>query len=155
MMRIRLSPTMLNSVTQKATTKMPTTDKTVLTINVPIKVTMENVDDILCTAFDNGYGGCWYWMNNRVSNHPLLPDEYAWHGITKYNDIVTVWDDEHTEFKLDLEKFLKGLQMWVEHKIRQGDTIEFDGDQIDCGMIDAGDADNIVQFALFGELVYG
>ena len=63
-------------------------------------------------------------------------------------------DDTHI---LTREKFFKGLRLYVEEGCCREDILEFVGGglRIDAMMVDAAVADAIVQYALFGEVVYG
>jgi hypothetical protein len=100
------------------------------------KISAELVDDIMCAAME---GGISYWCTSAL---PLKNDyrgcQYA-HEILTRGGTLLVKPDGEREIELTLEKFLKGLSM-------------FDGDP---EQHDAGDADAIVQYAVFGEIVYG
>lgn len=68
------------------------------------------------------------------------------------------FDDEDTEwYTLNKEKFMKGLEMYL-HDPRY-ECLEKDVSNkyytIDTTCIDAGCADTIIQYALFGEEVFG
>ena len=54
---------------------------------------------------------------------------------------------------MSLEKFLKGFQLWLENGGDQYGAVQ--GHEVDCCNIDAGCADAIIQYALFGEVMYG
>ena len=121
----------------------------VLTVNVKIKVTSSEIDNIMCTAIE---GGINYWCDGYYGSDgdfSLLPEnqveiKYEWEHLV-YNGYLTMIEDGNIEHKLDQEKFIKGLQMWIDkHHVTT----------IDTGDIDADDADCIVQYALFGELKY-
>ena len=128
-------------------------------VTIKINVTMQNVDDILCTAFDRGYGGALYWATPKRPGVMNEPVEYVWEVITKNRQTMIVMEDpEHGAMiphSLDLERFLHGFQIWCEQQNQNGRSLPMDDGEIDCGMIDANDADNIVQYAIFGRLVYG
>lgn len=61
--------------------------------------------------------------------------------------------EEDEIYELNLEKFLTGFKLWVAQGMDAYGAVS--GREVDCGMIDAGDADSIIQLALFGEVVYG
>ena len=50
------------------------------------------------------------------------------------------------KYWLDLEKFLKGFQLWIENGGDQYGAVQ--GHEVDCCNIDAGCADDIIQYAL-------
>ena len=136
------------------------------TVNVKIKVTSSEIDNIMCTAIE---GGINYWCDGYYGSggdFSLLPEnqveiKYEWEHLV-YGGYLTMTEDtsdlDSSNFdkdgnllingmthKLDQEKFMKGLQMWIDkHHVTT----------IDTGDIDADDADCIVQYALFGELKY-
>lgn len=56
---------------------------------------------------------------------------------------------------LDRDKFLAGFKLWLENDRDSYDAIDYSDGSVDCGQIDATCADEIVQYALFGELVFG
>ena len=63
-----------------------------------------------------------------------------------------LYDAESPEkWELTLEKFLAGMKLYLENG---GSTCVCD-EEVDTCNIDADGADSIVQYALFGELVYG
>ena len=54
--------------------------------------------------------------------------------------------DSDDTWEFDRDKLLKGMQMYCEnHNVAPSDLMV---------MYDAGDADNIIQYALFNELVF-
>ncbi len=119
------------------------------TVNVKIKVTSSEIDDIMCTAIE---GGINYWCESYYGSggdFSLLPEnqveiKYEWEHLV-YGGYLTMIEDGNIEHKLDQEKFMKGLQMYIDkHHVTT----------IDTGDIDADGADCIVQYALFGELKY-
>ena len=120
------------------------------------------VPDIIITALEGGIG---YWAcldtdyeewteckkrlneNSRraasiediaieviLSNKPL--------ALFDVEDADVVWD-------LTLDKIMKGIEQFEEEEEVPLEAI------IDRGAFDAEDADRIIQYALFGELVYG
>ena len=68
--------------------------------------------------------------------------------------MLKLYDIENGDkYWLDREKFLKGFRFWVENGGDQYGAVQ--GSEVDCCNIDAGCADEIVQYALFGEVVFG
>ena len=54
---------------------------------------------------------------------------------------------------LTLKKFLKGFRLWVEKGYDRNGACA--NGVVDGCMIDASDADNIIQLALFGDIIFG
>ncbi len=117
-------------------------------------VTAQMVDDILCTAF---YGGISYWCHTVYpENRDYEGIEYTSESLTAGKNIVFVTDEplavdvedeEKTEWLMTMPRFLEGMRREC---MRSGMTVEAMYDNHD-----ADTADNIVQYALFGELIYG
>lgn len=111
-----------------------------------VSVSDQDIDDILCTALE---GGINYWVDSyRIKTNPGNC-KYVSDVVSKGGTIeIDVIDDETHE--LNLEKFQKGIEMFLNE---YPNKIDVDC-CIDPGDIDACDADCIVQYALFNELVY-
>lgn len=116
---------------------------------IPARViyTDEELSDILCTAVEGGIG---YW--SRVS---------AVNGGERYIS-VDLEPNEDTDLDFGTTTInLKRLQQAIDHIVAARETVNLRSDIVksivsgDPGDIDADGADAIVQFAMFGELVYG
>tara|TARA_R110002020_G_scaffold37537_4_gene113319 strand:- start:6830 stop:7285 length:456 start_codon:yes stop_codon:yes gene_type:complete len=146
-------------------------------VNIEVKITSAEIDDIICTAIE---GGINYWCESYYGSggdFSLLPEsqvemKYEWEHLV-YGGYLTI--DEDTSdlssenfdadgnylytgmtHKLDQESFMKGLQMWIDKHPSSVDIVSLPNKYttINTGQIDADDADCIVQYALFGELKY-
>ena len=151
-------------------------------INVPITLTPEEINDIICTAIE---GGITYWCESYMGHGDNLTLDGADQLVVEYGETVTRASDIKYAFewlgfggyltleedkseldaenfdgdgnfkytgmthRLDLDLFKAGLEKWLSSK-----TVK-PGECFDIGDIDAGDADSIVQYAIFGELKYG
>ena len=51
-------------------------------------------------------------------------------------------------------RFIQGFEAWVENGYDYNGAVSANG-KVDTSLIDAGDADTIIQLALFDEIVYG
>lgn len=61
--------------------------------------------------------------------------------------------EENEEYLLDKKKSLRGLKIFLDNS--EGKICKLDsGYEVDPTNIDANDADSIIQYAIFGELVY-
>lgn len=116
------------------------------TITSREKITQEMIDDILCSAFE---GGISYWASHVFPENNVWPD-----GVTFVSEClsrgvnVCIKDLEEDDiYLLTLPMFVDGLSKAVE--FRECTLESF------CENHDAFDADLVVQFALFGRIIYG
>lgn len=123
-------------------------------LTIYVSLTQEDIDDIMVSALE---GGITYWADEAVVEGEYL-GEYASEQISRGGKlkihVIEPFDNEDTEwYELDREKFLKGFKRWIEDTDAQYGAVNGDG-TVDCGRIDGGCADSIVQYALFDEIVY-
>lgn len=117
-----------------------------LNINIKTQYKDEDIDDIMCTALE---GGINYWCDRVEVVGEYLGDaseQISRGGILKLHD-----SEEDETYELTLDKFLVGLAKVVGER---GLDVIYRG-KIDPSNIDAEDADAIVQYALFGDIIYG
>lgn len=109
-------------------------------------ITDQNISDILSSAFD---GGITYWCDKvEVIDGDYKGAEYASDAVAKGAAIKLHVHDYDGEVKvLNRESLIKGLERAAEHYGRTVYAYVRDHD--------AGEADIAVQFAVFGELVFG
>ncbi len=111
------------------------------------KITQEMIDDFLCAAFE---GGITYWCNKiEVGGGSPYPEgaTYGSECLSRGRHI-RIWDGEdEIWYDLTLNNFLKAI---AEEAQAQHQSIEEMYENHDATI-----ADNIVQRALFGKLVYG
>ena len=115
-----------------------------------VELTQQDIDDIMVAALE---GGINYWCDEAAVEGGEYLGEYASDQISRGGTILLHDTDEDAYRKLDLEKFLKGFKLWLENGGDQYGAVQ--GHEVDCCNIDAGCADEIVQYALFGEVIYG
>lgn len=116
---------------------------------VTIKVTQQDVDDIMATALDCGIS---YWCY-RAEVIGEYKGEYASDQISR-GGLLRLYDREDGgKYMLSLDGFLNGFKLWIE----SGACYEWgavENNKLDVGQIDAVAADAIVQYAIFKEIVY-
>lgn len=118
------------------------------TIN--FKLNMQDIDDIMACALE---GGINYWCSEAKVIGEYL-GEYASEQISR-GGILELYDTEDDEVYLfDIKKFIQGFEAWVENGYDYNGAVSANG-KVDTSLIDAGDADTIIQLALFDEIVYG
>lgn len=116
-------------------------------VSIEVEVSSQDVDDILCAAFEGGIG---YWCDEVVVDGKwpegaTYASEALSRGATLKLKDAEPEDDTDGYFTLTLDMFKKGLATYVAKHGWSGDT----------GDIDADAADSIVQYALFGKIVFG
>lgn len=114
------------------------------TINVFL--TQKDIDDIMATAL-NSIG---YWCG-KVEIFGECLGKCASEQISHGGALILHEAKGNRAWKLTWAKFLNGMKLYFE----QGCHVNVEDNTIDIGDIDANDADCIVQFALFGEVVFG
>ena len=119
---------------------------------ITARLTQQDVDDIMVSALE---GGINYWCSEaEVVEERRCADwgheQIARGGALVLHDV----EDIDEKWELDLEKFLNGFKLWVEHGLDEYGAVQKDG-TVDCCQIDAACADEIVQLALFGEVTFG
>lgn len=110
-----------------------------------VVVTAQDIDDIICIAFE---GGINYWCYKAEVVGGKYLGEFASEQISRGGKlrlyIGEPFDDENSEtYTFDLSDLLKGLEKYIE------DVGHFDIDECDAEV-----ADMIIQYTVFGELVY-
>lgn len=96
------------------------------------------IDTIIEDALDTSY----YWANSAEVVGELLGD-WASDQITRGGELI-ITTEEGEEFTLNLTKMLNGIELFIK---KYGEKRLED--------IDVMDSDSMIQFALFGEEVYG
>lgn len=123
-----------------------------------IKLAEEDLSDILCSCFE---GGCNYWccidnttdewINAKeklyVNGNPWpTTDEIMLYMLTHDMPIKLIDEEDDVVLYMTMNTFMGGIKMAIENGHWSGDYI----DDVDG---EVGDA--IIQYAVFGELVYG
>lgn len=115
-----------------------------------IKVTQQDIDDIMCAAFE---GGITYWCY-RAEVVGGYKGKYASEQISRGGKVRLYDSVEDAVYELTLEDFLNGITKAIEENWY--DNYDWhDGSSIDTCNVDAEVADTIIQLALFDEVVYG
>ena len=114
---------------------------------IEVNLTQQDIDDIMVTALE---GGINYWCRKAKVVGEYL-GECASEQISRGGTLVLYDAESSDQWELTLEKFLNGVKLYFE----QGCHVQVEDNAIDAGDIDAGDADCIIQFALFGKEVFG
>lgn len=134
---------------------MKTEKKFEIRTKITVYLTQQDIDDIMVSAFE---GGINYWCRRVVVQGDYL-GKYASEQISRGGKLA-IWldepfEDDKTCYVLDRDKFLAGFKLWIESDGDSYDAIDRSNGSVDCGQIDAVCADEIIQYALFGEVVFG
>ena len=116
-----------------------------------LQLTSEDVDDIVTSAFE---GGINYWCNHvSICGEPL--GDYASEHISKGGS-VTLYDEvDDKEFTLDRDAVVRGVAEYIAHDgFEILEVSKVGRATVDSGLVDANVADSIVQYAIFGDIVY-
>lgn len=126
---------------------------------IDIEISDEDIDDIMATALE---GGVNYWCDEVKVDGEYL-GEYASEQISRGGELHFLlnepFDNNDTKcYTLDKTKFLHGVKELLDDPgnlrcFLQASAVDAWG--INPFMIDADAADEIIQYALFNELVFG
>lgn len=125
----------------------------IIEVSFNVLVTDEDIDDIMVSALE---GGINHWCAEAKVQGEYL-GEFASDQISRGGTLLLYDVEERKYEELTKEKFLAGMKRYLEHPIYE-DTIypvTHEGRYLlDCTLIDAPVSDMIIQYALFGEIVY-
>lgn len=119
-------------------------------IKTKLRVTQEDIDDIMCTALE---GGITYWCNHAQVVGEYL-GEYGHEQIAKGGTLKLYDAEDGNVYELTQEKLLNGIKLAYEKGYRK-DYGWCDGHYLNTCQVDADVADIIIQLALFDDVIYG
>ena len=129
----------------------------VVKVALEIVLTQEDIDDIMCGALE---GGINYWCDEAKVMGGYL-GEYGSEQIARGGKLrlhlPEPFDKDNTEYyELDLEKFKKGVELWAITPVGRNCLEQIDGKiRFDTCNADAIVCDAIIQYALFGDVIFG
>ena len=118
-----------------------------LEVKFNVEVTNQDIDDIMCTALE---GGITYWCRRAEVVGGRYLGEYAHEQISRGGSLMLYGAKSSDKWELTLDKLKQGLTVWVQNNpdiLLSGEIDEVD--------INADCTDTIIQYALFGEVVFG
>lgn len=128
---------------------MKFSDKVVATVNVPLKLTEQDIETIIVGSFEGG-SNAWLVVDNTT---PVWTDKpkgvpvssWAAHLLLQGKEVILQdVEDEFEPVKLTLKKLLKGVRLHNVLYPKYSDKNNWDADAYDI----------IVQCAVFGKVVY-
>ena len=122
-----------------------------LTITRRIELTVQDIDDIMCSALE---GGITYWCNKAGVIEEKRVADWGHEQIARGGILLLHDAEDGSVAELTLAKFVNGFRLWVENGDDEYGAVAADG-TVDCCKIDGNMADRIVQYALFGEVQFG
>ena len=127
-------------------------DKYTFDIKRTVTLTKGDIDDIMSTALDGDITSGWAYRVEPVCGKYL--GEYASEQISRGGALKFYVYDEPQRYFLDTDKLIKGVQLAMS-KGYGGDWFDEDGKKFDPNLkFDSVQADIVIQFALFGDVVY-
>ena len=113
-------------------------------IEIEITLTEEDIDKIMKVALEEGIG---YWCQRAEVAGGKYLGEYASDQISRGGSLLLTCDQGEKE--LNSQNFLNGVKRAIMEGSISIENCEIDSDDIDCFA-----ADQIIQYALFGDLIY-
>ena len=122
-----------------------------ISIGRTVKLTQENIDDIMVSVLE---GGIYYWCGEAEVIEEKRVADWGHEQIARGGVLILHDAESDDKWELDREKFLNGVKLWIQNGDDQYHALQKDG-TLDCCEIDGEMADLIIQYALFGEVVFG
>lgn len=117
-------------------------------VQIPVVLSEQDIDDIMVSALEGGIN-YWCWKAEVVGEY--LGD-YASEQISRGGSLKLYDMESGEKLWLNREKFLNGFKLWFESN---GDRYSvIDGNEVDTSRIDGVTADEIIQFAVFDDVIY-
>ena len=126
------------------------TKRVVGDFTVRVEITEEMVETVITNSVE-GISGHWMGIDNTTEGWEEKPEDVpvsTWMAhMLLDGKVITIFDTDHPDEtgELTLDKLIEGFRLNTQNRPFDADVEE--GDEIT--------ADCIVQYALFGELVYG
>lgn len=114
---------------------------------IEVNLTRQDIDDIMVTALE---GGISYWCRRAEAVGGYL-GERASDQISRGGSLILYDAEGSDKWELTLAKFLNGVKLYLENSCH----VRVEDNSIDACDIDAADADCIIQFAIFEEVIFG
>lgn len=114
-----------------------------------VNLTTRDIDDIMAAALE---GGITYWCR-KAEVVGEYRGEYASEQISRGGKLVLYDAESSDTWTLTRDKLLEGVKLWltngmdIDHGVCEG--------KLDTSVIDSAQADCIIQYAIFGRVVFG
>ncbi len=118
---------------------------------IVVNLTQQDVDDIMVCALE---GGITYWACEAEVVEEKRCSDWGHEQIARGGALIIHDAESADKWELNLEKFLNGVKLWLQNGDDRYHALQKDG-TLDTCVIDGEMADLIIQYALFGEVVFG
>lgn len=144
-----------------------------LDIQIVVKLTDGDVDDILCTALEGYMMSCWAVIDNTTEAWKRAEEDLKAKGQELYMSTVVAkvmenggciniedaegegcencYNEDGTPenpWKLSKSRFIRGVQLYIQHR---GDIKA----KLEDGTFDDVEADCLMQYAVFDDVIFG
>lgn len=116
-----------------------------------VKLTEDDVDSIMVSALE---GGINYWCSEAEVVEERRCADWGHEQIARGGALILHDAESDDKWELSIENFIKGFRLWLENGDDRYGAVDDDG-TVYAGEIDGEMADCIIQYALFGEVVFG
>ncbi len=113
-----------------------------LTAELTFALTGDDIEEILCLAIRRGIT---YWCTEVSPVESLPTNLFSHHGA------LSLRDNNGNIHQLTISKFIEGFRLYL---IDNGNVARSEAGRINARNIDAYAANLIVQYALFGKIIY-
>lgn len=120
-------------------------------IKVSYYFTDDDLENIIVTALEGGIG-YWACLDNTGEEWDEKPggvatSEWAWKILKNHGQLHFIdEEDDDADYFMDLASLFNGIRLCIQRKDWYGGRME---------VLDAALADMIVQYAIFGTVIYG
>lgn len=114
---------------------------------IDVNLTQQDIDDIMVAALEGGINS---WCRKVEAVGGYLGERTS-DQISRGGSLVLYDAESSDKWELTLEKFLNGVKLYFENSC----YVHVEDNRIDTYNIDANEADCIIQFAIFEEVVFG
>lgn len=131
--------------------------KEIIKVELEIVLTNDDIDNIMRTALESAIS---YWCD-RVKVVDKYFGNYASEQISRGGKIILhlfePFDSDNTKcYELELGKFKNGVKQWAQTPVGSNCLQQIDGKlRLDTDYVDEIVCDAIIQYSLFGEIVFG
>lgn len=142
-------------------------------VEIELKLNDQVVEDILCTALEGYMMSCWAIVDNTTDDWKKAKKELKDNNQEAYFSTIcakvmengdniliedaegegyeSIYHEEGTSLNpwvLNKERFIKGIQLYTKHR---GNVV----DKVENGDFDDVEADCLIQYSVFGDVIFG
>lgn len=116
---------------------------------IKVALTQQDIDDIMVCALE---GGINYWCSAAEVVEEKRVADWGHEQIARGGVLILHDAESNDKWELNLEKLLNGIKLWIENG--EDEYGAFVRGEVDTREIDGACADEIIQYALFGEIIF-